>query len=170
MATLKPMLHCDDRGQAVIELALTLPLLLLVVLGIFDFGFMFQRYEIVTNAAREGARVGVLPGYSTTDAANRALNYLDAGGLGGASITTVASGSCNTSRAIAADTRCAAATVGTTTLPAVGGNPAKVVDQITVEVQYDYEFVFVGPLMDVFSSGLGTTRLRAVSTMRLEPD
>ena len=68
-----------QRGQAVIELALCLPLLLLVVLGIFDFGFMFQRYEVVTNAAREGARVGILPNYTTTDASNRALQYLDAG-------------------------------------------------------------------------------------------
>ena len=33
------------------------------MLGIIDFGFLFQRYEVVTNAAREGARVAILPGY-----------------------------------------------------------------------------------------------------------
>ncbi len=53
-----------ERGQAIVELALTLPLLLLVILGVFDFGLMFQRFEIVTNAAREGARVAVLPDFS----------------------------------------------------------------------------------------------------------
>jgi len=156
-----------ERGQAVVELALTLPLLLLVVLGIFDFGFMFQKYEVVTNAAREGARVGVLPDYTPTDAINRALAYLDAGGLGGPGTTTVA---CSAGRTLTPETRCASATPTTTTLPAVGGEAAKVVDQITVVVEYDYDFEFVGPLMNLFGGTLGTTRLRAVSTMRVEPD
>ena len=35
------------------------------MLGIIDFGFLFQHYEVVTNAAREGARVAILPGYRT---------------------------------------------------------------------------------------------------------
>lgn len=155
-----------ERGQAVIELALCLPLLLLVVLGIFDFGFMFQRFEVVTNAAREGARVGVLPDYAPADAVNRAVQYLDAGGMGGAGITTVTT--CG--GGITPNKRCASAAEGTVTLPALGAEPAKTVDQITVVVEFDYEFQFLGPLMNVFGSGLGTTRLRSVSTMRLEPD
>jgi len=48
-------LRRSDSGAEVIEFALTLPLLLLVVLGIIEFGFVFQQYEVVTNAAREGA-------------------------------------------------------------------------------------------------------------------
>ncbi len=66
MATLKADAdrRKGERGQAIVELALTLPLLLLVLLGIFDFGLMFQRFEVVTNAAREGARVAVLPDYT----------------------------------------------------------------------------------------------------------
>jgi len=168
MATLKSVADRRDRGQAVIELALTLPLLLLVVLGIFDFGFMFQKYEVVTNAAREGARVGVLPDYTTTDAVNRALNYLDSGGLGGAGITTLAPGACG--GAVVANNRCAVATPTTTTLPPVGLEAAKVVNQITVVVEFDYDFTFVGPLMNLFGGSLGTTRLRSVSTMRVEPN
>ena len=39
-----------------------LPLFLLVISGIVDFGLLFQRYH-VNNAAREGARIAVLPGY-----------------------------------------------------------------------------------------------------------
>ena len=134
--------------------------------------YMFQKYEIVTNAAREGARVGVLPGYTPTDAENRALAYLDAGGLGGAGVTTIAPGSCNNpARALTPDTRCAVATAGTTTLPPVGGaTTGKDVDEIVVVVEYDYEFVFVGPLVNLFGGNLGTTRLRSVSTMRQEPD
>ena len=155
-----------QEGQAIIELALTLPLLLLVVFGVFDFGFLFQRYEVVTNAAREGARVGVLPGYSVTDAENRAIAYLNAGGIGGASVSTRPQ---PCTQALAANSRCVVAATGTLTLPAVGIAPARTVPTVTVEVQFDYQFRFVGPLMNLFGGTLGTTRIRAISTMRAEP-
>ena len=71
----------NERGSELIEMALCFPLLLMVVLGIVDFGFLFQRYEVVTNAAREGARVAVLPGYSTADIQSRVDSYATAGGL-----------------------------------------------------------------------------------------
>src|SRR5207237_26452 len=58
--------HRDDRGAALIEMALTLPLMLLVSAGIFEFGRAYQTWQVLTNAAREGARIAVLPG--TTDA------------------------------------------------------------------------------------------------------
>jgi hypothetical protein len=45
-----------EKGAELIEFALVFPLLLLVMFGIMDFGLLFQRYETVTNAAREGAR------------------------------------------------------------------------------------------------------------------
>ena len=57
----------SEDGAQLVEFALVLPLLLLVVLGIAEFGFIFQRYEVITNAAREGARLAVLPGYTTAD-------------------------------------------------------------------------------------------------------
>ena len=53
----------QEDGAQLVEFALVLPLLLFVVLGIAEFGIIFQRYEVVTNAAREGARLAVLPGY-----------------------------------------------------------------------------------------------------------
>jgi len=46
----------DERGQSLVELALVLPLLLLLVVGIIDFGRAYNNYIIITNAAREGAR------------------------------------------------------------------------------------------------------------------
>lgn len=46
-----------------VEFALIAPLLLLLIGGIADFGFLFQSFEVTTNAAREGARVAILPGY-----------------------------------------------------------------------------------------------------------
>src|SRR4029450_3398373 len=71
----------SESGAELIEFALTLPLLLLLVLGIIEFGFMFQEYEVVTNAAREGARIGVLPAFTAGDATTRVNQYLVAGGL-----------------------------------------------------------------------------------------
>ena len=61
----------SERGAEVIEFAIVLPLLLLVVFGIVDFGFLFQRYVVLTNAAMEGARVRSLPGYDNADAVAR---------------------------------------------------------------------------------------------------
>ncbi len=71
----------SESGAELIEFALTLPVLLLVGLGVLDFGMLFQRYEVVTNAAREGARVAVLPGYTNADVAARVNQYLTAAGL-----------------------------------------------------------------------------------------
>lgn len=50
----------DNRGQELVEYALTLPLLLLMVLGIMEFGVAIFAYNSVANAAREGARVGAV--------------------------------------------------------------------------------------------------------------
>ena len=158
MAKVNVRRRLDERGQAVIEMALTLPLLLLIVLGMFDFGLLFQRYEVVTNAAREGARIGVLPDYSTADAQNRAYDYLAVGGLSGAKRGCGA--------AYAPGSRCASAVISTTTI--AGSSPVKTVKQVTVTVEYDHAHVFVGPIISLFSGSLGTTRLRSVSTMRVE--
>ncbi len=43
-------------GQALVELALVLPLLLLLVLGIIQFGILFNNYLTLTDAVRAGAR------------------------------------------------------------------------------------------------------------------
>jgi hypothetical protein len=49
-----------DRGAAAVEFALLLPFLLLIVLGIIDFGRMLNAQETLTQAAREGARLVAL--------------------------------------------------------------------------------------------------------------
>jgi len=162
MATLASRAVRSERGQAIIEMALTLPLLLLIIMGIFDFGLMFQRYEVVTNAAREGGRVGVLADYTPDLARLRALDYLAVGGLNGAVRGSVA----NCDQAFAPGTRCVSAVVSNTTI--TGSSPARTVEQITVTVDYDYEYNFVGPIMTLFGGSLGDSRLRAVTTMRLE--
>ncbi|KUK84144.1 MAG: Flp pilus assembly protein TadG [Pelotomaculum thermopropionicum] len=49
----------DKRGQALIELALVLPLIILLVMGTMEFGRILHSYLLITNASREGARAGV---------------------------------------------------------------------------------------------------------------
>jgi hypothetical protein len=78
----------SERGAELIELAMVTPVLLMILAAIFDFGFMFRSWEVVTNAAREGARVGTLPSYScdpaapggTQDVEDRVEAYMAAAG------------------------------------------------------------------------------------------
>ncbi|HSH82919.1 MAG TPA: TadE/TadG family type IV pilus assembly protein [Herpetosiphonaceae bacterium] len=48
------------NGQSLVELAISLPLLLLILLGLADFGFLLYGHVQVANATREGARAGSL--------------------------------------------------------------------------------------------------------------
>ena len=154
MAALKTSRH-GEQGQAIIEMALTLPLLLLIVLGVFDFGLLFQRFEVVTNAAREGARMAVLTSqYSAANAQQRAIDYLASGGL---------RGSCNVGTA---GSLCVTVTPGTTTI--TGTTPPMTVNEVVVTVEYDHQHVFVGPIIRLFGGNLGITPLKAVSRMRVE--
>ena len=136
----------SDSGAELIEFALAFPLLLLVVLGIVDFGFLFQRYEVITNAAREGARIAALPDYQANLAANvgdRVNQYLDGAGMTdlGRSVSVVPS------------------TV------VVGGF---CVSTYTVTVTYPHSFSFVGGIASYFGGTLGRSSLTATSTMRAE--
>jgi len=62
-----------DRGATAVEFALVLPLLLLLVCGIIDFGRALNAQITLTQAAREGARLGAL-GYSSTAIQTRAAD------------------------------------------------------------------------------------------------
>ncbi len=50
----------NEAGTSVVEMAIVLPLLLLLVFGIGEFGIAYTRWNSLTNAVREGARVGVV--------------------------------------------------------------------------------------------------------------
>ncbi len=143
--TLRRRRGSDDSGAELIEFALVLPILLLVVAAIMDFGFLFQRYEVVTNAAREGARVAVLPGYGLPQVQARVQSYLTASGLTAAAPP-------------------ATMVIGAQALP--GG---LVVSTATVTVQYPSQFAFIGPIAAMIGgTGWGTITLQATSVMRVE--
>ena len=82
-------LRIGERGQALLETALTLPLLLLVSVGIFEFGRAYQTWQVLTNAAREGARLAVLPNPVAGAVTARVQSYLTAGRLSNAAGATI---------------------------------------------------------------------------------
>jgi Flp pilus assembly protein TadG len=58
----------DDRGQALVELALVLPLLLLIVFGIIDFGIAINTQDSATTVANYAARQSsVIPATTTSE-------------------------------------------------------------------------------------------------------
>jgi len=54
-----------ERGQALVEFAITLPILLFLLLGIADFARAWNVYEVLTDAGREAARLAVVDNGST---------------------------------------------------------------------------------------------------------
>lgn len=148
MATLRHALvrlRRSQKGAEFVEFALSLPLLLLVVLGIIDFGLMFQQYLVITNAAREAARVAVLPGYTGADAQARANAYISAALITGGNAATVN-----------------APTYGT---QAAGSSCYQTVN---VTVTYPHNFLFLSGIGTYFGASFGTKTLSASATMRTE--
>jgi Flp pilus assembly protein TadG len=136
----------DDRGAELIEMAIVLPILLMVFAAIIDFGFLFQRYEVVTNAAREGARLATLPNYTVVDVQARVADYLASSGLSDTPVTNVSY----------ADVE-------------VGGAGGPVVNMATVTVDYPSQFLYLGPMAGLIGgNSYGTITLRSSSVMRVE--
>ena len=60
-----------ENGQSMVEFALIMPILLLILVGIIEFGFMFSNFLTLTNASREAVRAISL-GSSDASATQRA--------------------------------------------------------------------------------------------------
>lgn len=132
-----------ESGQALAEIAIALPLLLLMLIGIWEFARAYQIQQVVVNAAREGAREVVLPpndGKGTVESATTVVeNYLAGGSVSGATVEIT----------------------GTETT----GEP------MTVEVSVPYNFALIGPLIELAtgnSGGPGNITLSSRATMRHE--
>ena len=120
-----------ERGTALIETALTLPLLLLVSVGIFEFGRAFQTFQVLTNAAREGARLAVLPNPVAGAVDARVRSYLTSGQLANAAGATVV--------------------VNPSATVAIGGGATASASLVTVN--YPFEFMVLQPVASLLVSG-----------------
>ena len=66
------MKNKKNSGQSLLEFAITMPLLLLLVMGVFDLGRGIYYYSAIHNAAREGTRYGAINHCDVTGIKNRA--------------------------------------------------------------------------------------------------
>jgi Flp pilus assembly protein TadG len=159
MSPIRPHRRRSDRGAALVEFALVLPLLLVVIAGIVDFAFAFQRYEVITNAAREGARMAVLPvGYTEDEIRLRVREYVRVG-LG---LPTLA----------AVDPMMPVANIDVTypDLTLGSGTGAITVETALVEVEYQHSWLILRPILGLINKNWGTSiTLNATSQMTREP-
>lgn len=71
------MLKRRRPGAVLVEFALSVPILLTFLIGIIDIGWLYNHQLILTNAAREGSRLGTL-GRTDDEVRTAVLNYLAA--------------------------------------------------------------------------------------------
>lgn len=134
----------EDRGQSLVEFALVLPLLLLLLFGIVEFALAWRSSQVITNAAREGARAAVIGTSSEADVQAVVDSRLEAGGLDPAS-ATVRLVLCSGSGCL--------------------GDPD------TVGIEYPHHFIVFGPLLRLFEGDgqfSDDITLRSTSVMRNE--
>ena len=135
----------SEEGAQLVEFALTFPMMLLLMLGIIDFGLAFQRYQVLTNAAREGARVAVLPGYAPADVRIRVDQYLLGSSLTPTSVRML-----------------------TITPTIVTVKPGLCMSVVPVTLEYDHAFVFMGGIGGLLGGNFGTKTLTSTARMRSE--
>jgi hypothetical protein len=129
----------DDGGQAMAEMALVIPALLLLIFGIIEFGNAWRAYQVITNAAREGVRRAVMANGGLVDSSDAAVlgivqDVMTDGGLTySASYVTLSCGD----------------TAGGT-CAGMRGTPE------TVRIEYPHQFLFFGPILSTFCTSCGT--------------
>ena len=79
--TKRTSLRKNERGAALLETAITLPIILLISVGIFEFGRAYQTWQVLTNAAREGARIAILMDKTDAEVQTAVSGYVKSGGL-----------------------------------------------------------------------------------------
>jgi Flp pilus assembly protein TadG len=134
-----------NAGLALVEFALVLPVLLLMLLGIIDFGVIMYDQAVITNASREGARAGIV---------------LKKPKLTDAQIRTVALDYCQT-QLVSLGVNPAPVVTVTQSDPAVFSTPLTV----TVTVTYSYSGLLLGGVIKALTGHLA---LKATSVMNNE--
>ena len=73
------MIKKNEKGQSLVEVAISLPIILLILLGTIDFGMALFSYSILRDAAQEGALYGSFNPANDAEIENRARNILPRG-------------------------------------------------------------------------------------------
>ena len=74
-------LKAKEEGQALVEFALVVPLFLILLFGMVEFGRPWMTKNIITGAAREAVRIYAVVPYDDNVARTRAINVLSSAGL-----------------------------------------------------------------------------------------
>lgn len=136
-----------QTGSNIVEFALILPLLLVLVFGIIDFGLALFDKAVLTNASREGARAGmVFKVPRLTDAEIEAVVQTYAGNY----LITFGTPNLQT-------------TITRFDVDGLGGNDSSG-DRLTVTVDYPYNYLVMNKLIPA----LGSLNLSSTSVMRYE--
>ncbi len=122
-----------EQGQALLETAMTLPLLLIVSVGIFEFGRAYQTWQVLTNAAREGARLSVLPNVAAGSVQTRVRSYLTSGQLDAAAVAA------------------ASITVDPSATVDIGAGATATASVVTIG--YPFQFIVLQPVARLLVSG-----------------
>ncbi len=69
--------NTNRRAGAAVETAIVMPVLIMMLLGITEFGYVYTVRQALETAAREGARVASLPGSTDADIIERVERYLE---------------------------------------------------------------------------------------------
>ena len=127
-----------QKGAAAVEFAIILPLLLILLFGIIEFGLILYDKAMITNASREGARAGIV---------------FDPDGISDAEIKNVVNNYCSGHLVTFGES----STIGIT-ITRAGGN-------LTVNVTYTYAFLV---LPNFVTGIVGDMNLAAQTIMRME--
>jgi Flp pilus assembly protein TadG len=77
----------SERGQSLVEFAMILPLFMVILFGIMEFGRLWEISNLITSASREGARVAAISGSSQSQAIQAAQNVLSAANIDDATVS-----------------------------------------------------------------------------------
>ncbi len=69
--------HCLNQfGNTLIEVGITLPIIIILIVGTLDLGRAVYAQNVISNAAREGARYGTTPPIDLQDIENKTKSYI----------------------------------------------------------------------------------------------
>lgn len=127
MSTMNKRFSGDsERGAGIVEFALILPLLMMLVFGVVQFGLLFNRQQALHASAREGARLAALPSATLAEISQRLLDALDGIPMDGTPTVTITPSVTHPCEGRLGDTVLVVVTVPTTIEIPVWGTESKI--------------------------------------------